>query len=224
MPEIRCIDADGTMIGVIRTSEAQKNAQAQGLDLVEVSPTAKPPVCRIMDYGKYRYDLNRKQKAARKQSHAHALKEIKFHSNVEEHDYQFKRNRIVQFLEKGHKVKVSLMFRGRENAHRELGFALIERVIKDCADLSSVDMQPRLMGRHIVSMLSPAADKPTRKQADAPKAEAKPRKPAPAAEPKAEAETADEPKKAPPAEPEAKDESADAPKKAPSAEPTGRTE
>jgi len=147
------------MLGVMKTSDALKKARLSGLDLVEISPTARPPVCRIMDHGKYLYDLNRKNKSSRKQQHSHAVKEIKFHSNVEEHDYQTKLSRIVEFVTKGHKVKVSLMFRGRENAHRDLGFKLIERVISDCGELASVDMSPKLIGRHIVSMIAPRAAK-----------------------------------------------------------------
>ena len=123
------------------------------LDLVEISPNADPPVCRIMDYGKFRYDESIKQKKARKTGHRQIVKEIKFHANVGDHDYQTKVNHARGFLEKGHKVKVSLTFRGRENAHRELGFEVVQRVLKDCEDLSVVDMAPKLVGRSVVSML-----------------------------------------------------------------------
>jgi translation initiation factor IF-3 len=136
------------------TRDARALAQKRGLDLVEISPNADPPVCRIMDFGKYRYDESRKQRMARKHQHHQSVKEIKFRSNVGEHDYMTKVNHIRSFLEKGHKVKVSLQFRGRENAHRELGFELVQRVLKECEDLGQVDQQPRLMGRTIVSMLS----------------------------------------------------------------------
>ena len=209
---MRCVGPDGEMIGVMKTSDALKRARQAGLDLVEISPSAKPPVCRIMDHGKYRYDQNRKNKAARKQQHAHAVKEIKFHSNVEEHDYQTKLGRIRQFLDKGHKVKVSLMFRGRENAHRELGFQLINRVIADCDELSSVDMSPKLIGRHIVSMLAPRAAKvPTKEQSKAP---VKPPAEAPAKAPaeapaKAPAEASAKAPAEAPVEAATKDESAD---------------
>lgn len=128
-------------------------AQEQGLDLVEISPTAEPPVCRIMDFGKYRYQENVKEKDARKNQHKQVIKEMKFHPNVGDHDYQTKINHIKEFLAKGHKVKLSLAFRGRENAHRELGFALITRVMKDTEDVSVVETTPRMMGRTILAML-----------------------------------------------------------------------
>ena len=115
----------------MQTREAMKIALDQGLDLVEISPNAKPPVCRLMDYGKFRYEQGRKQREQRKNNHQNAVKEIKFRPNVGDHDYETKLNHVKKFLEKGHKVKVSLTFRGRENAHRELGFAVVERVIKD---------------------------------------------------------------------------------------------
>jgi translation initiation factor IF-3 len=112
-----------------------------------------------MDFGKFRYDESRKQKQARKHQHNHALKEVKFHANVAEHDYQTKLNHISEFLEKGHKVKVSLTFRGRENAHRELGFKLVQRVIADCESLCNVEMAPRMVGRSVVSMIAPRSVK-----------------------------------------------------------------
>lgn len=147
------------MVGVIPTKEALKMAQQQGYDLVEVSPNANPPVCRIMDFGKFRYDESVKERQARKKAHRHALKEIKFHANVAEHDYQYKVNHARDFLEKGHKVKLSLQFRGRENAHRELGFELVKRVINELGELCVVEMQPKMMGRTLVAMLSPKSVK-----------------------------------------------------------------
>ena len=144
---------DGKPIGVMQTREAMKIAQDQNLDLVEISPDAKPPVCRLMDYGKFRYEQGRKQREQRKSQHQNAVKEIKFRPNVGDHDYETKLSHVKKFLEKGHKVKISLTFRGRENAHRELGFAVVERVIKDCADCSVVDMAPKRVGRMIVAML-----------------------------------------------------------------------
>lgn len=159
---MRCIDADGKMLGVIPTQQAKGLASQHQLDLVEVSPNADPPVCRIMDFGKYRYEEQRKERLARKRQHNLSLKEIKFHANVEEHDYQTKLNHIRQFLEKGHKVKISLFFRGRENAHRELGFQVIERVTKDCGDIGIVEARPRLIGRGIFGVLAPVAPKGAR--------------------------------------------------------------
>jgi translation initiation factor IF-3 len=137
----------------MQTREALRIAQDQNLDLVEISPDAKPPVCRLMDYGKFRYEQGRKKREQRKHQHQNAVKEIKFRPNVGDHDYETKLGHVKKFLSKGHKVKISLTFRGRENAHRELGFAVVERVIKDCADVSSVDMAPKRVGRMIVAML-----------------------------------------------------------------------
>jgi translation initiation factor IF-3 len=156
---VRCIDAAGNMIGVVPTGEAIAMAGQNGMDLVEVSPNADPPVCRIMDFGKFKYEQNRKEREARKHQHAADLKEIKFHANVGDHDYQTKVSHIRGFLEKGIKVKSSLFFRGRENAHRELGFEVMKRVLKDCEDLSAVDMPPKLIGNSIVMVIGPRSSK-----------------------------------------------------------------
>lgn len=129
-------------------------AEGQGLDLVEISPNASPPVCRIMDFGKFQYEEGRKKKMARKKQHGHVVKEIKFHANVADHDYETKVNHIKEFLEKGFKVKLTLTFRGRENAHRELGFQLMQRVLEDCSEHCVVDMEPKIMGRSINAMIS----------------------------------------------------------------------
>lgn len=150
-------------MGVMSTRDALIQAQHEGLDLVEISPNADPPVCRIMDFGKYRYEEARKEKLARKHQHVHAVKEMKFHANTAEHDYQTKVQHIREFLEKGHKVKITLTFRGRENAHKQLGFEVMNRVVKDCESLSMVDMTPRMLGRSIIAMIGPrsgAASKP----------------------------------------------------------------
>ena len=147
-------------MGIIDTSRARALATERGLDLVEISPKADPPVCRIMDFGKFRYEEGRKERLARKRQQSHAVKEVKFRPNVGEHDYQTKVNHLKDFLGKGHKVKLTLMFRGREHAHRELGFQLLERVIQDVDDISTVDMAPRMMGRSAVAMLSSRAAKP----------------------------------------------------------------
>jgi translation initiation factor IF-3 len=141
------------MIGVMTTGEALKLAQTNGLDLVEVSPNAEPPVCRVMDFGKFMYEENRKQKLARKNQHNLVVKEMKFHANVGDHDYQTKVGHIKEFLANGHKVKISLTFRGRENIHRELGFEVMNHVTKDCADFSTLEQAPKLMGRGIIAML-----------------------------------------------------------------------
>ena len=153
VPQVRCTDEKGELIGVMPTSEALRRAHDVDLDLVELSPNADPPVCRIMDFGKYRYKQSMKRKQARKSQQHRQLKEVKYHSNVGEHDYQTKLTKVRDFLAKGHKVKLSLMFRGRENAHRELGFEIVKRVIEDCDDVAAPDSPPRLMGRSIICLL-----------------------------------------------------------------------
>lgn len=125
------------------------------MDLVEISPNAQPPVCRIMNFGKFRYEESRKKKLARKNQSTTVVKEIKFHLNVEEHDYTTKLNRIKDFLQKGQRVKVSLMFRGRENEHRELGYALFERLQNDCEKVGVAESPPKLFGNNLVMLLKP---------------------------------------------------------------------
>lgn len=154
VPSVRCVDSDGSMLGVLRTQDALAKAMAQGLDLVEISPNANPPVCRIMDFGKFQYEEGRKKKQAKKKQHSHVVKEMKFHANVAEHDYETKVQHIHEFLSKGFKVKLTLTFRGRENAHRELGFDVMNRVLADCKELCTVDMEPKIMGRSINAMIS----------------------------------------------------------------------
>ncbi len=151
---MRLLDPNGNMIGVVSISEAMSTAVRSGLDLVEISPNAEPPVCRVMDFGKFKYEQSRKDRDARKHQHSAEMKEIKFHANVGDHDFQTKVNHILGFLEKGIKVKCSLFFRGRENAHRELGFEVMERVVKLCDDVGQPDLAPKLIGNSIVMVLS----------------------------------------------------------------------
>lgn len=139
----------------MQTSEALRLAQSRGLDLVEVSPHENPPVCRIMNFGKYRYEESRKEKLARKHQASTVVKEIKFHVNVEDHDYAVKLARIREFLEKGHRVKASLMFRGRENEHRQFGFNIMDRLAKDCEELGPPDAPPKLFGNRLIMVLHP---------------------------------------------------------------------
>lgn len=156
---MRCVASNGDMLGVMDTRDAMQMAIDQHLDLVEISPNADPPVCRIMDFGKFRYEESMRQKKARKTQSNKSMKEVKFHANVGEHDFQTKLNKAKEFLTSGHKVKLSLQFRGRENAHRELGFEVIQRVIRECVDVSVIDMAPKLMGRSIIAMLGVKAAK-----------------------------------------------------------------
>lgn len=159
-PQVRVIDANGDMIGVITVGEAMQIAVRSNLDLVELSPNAEPPVCRIMDYGKFKYEQNRKEREARKHQHAAEMKEIKFHANVGDHDFETKVGHIRGFLEEGIKVKSSLYFRGRENAHREIGFDVMTRVVKACEDVCVMDMVPKLIGNSIVMVMSPRPVRP----------------------------------------------------------------
>ena len=155
MSEVRCIDADGSQIGVIPTREALMRAHEQGMDLIEVAPNAQPPVCRITDFGKYKYEEEKKEKASRKHQNVSKVKEVKYHSNVDEHDYQTKLRHIKEFIAEGHRVKVSLTFRGRESAHQDLGYQVMRRVLKDLEAVGTSENPPQQMGRSIIMLVSP---------------------------------------------------------------------
>ncbi len=149
------MDEDGSQVGVVSTRDALLLAQRRGLDLVEVSPQAQPPVCRVMDYGKFKFEQAKKEKQSRKNQSNTKVKEVKFHTSVEEHDYSTKLRHIRDFLEEGHRVKVSLMFRGRENAHQELGYEVVKRVVADCADIGVSDRDPQKLGRFLIVLMNP---------------------------------------------------------------------
>jgi translation initiation factor IF-3 len=155
IPEIRLIGADGTQIGVVRTREALEMAEEAGLDLVEIQPTAEPPVCRLMDYGKFRFDQKKKLNEAKKKQKQVQIKEIKFRPGTDEGDYQVKLRNLVRFLNEGDKAKVTMRFRGREHAHRELGLELLKRIEGDLAEFSIVEQQPQMEGRQMVMVLGP---------------------------------------------------------------------
>jgi translation initiation factor IF-3 len=157
--QVRLVNEDGSVEGVMATRDARILAEQRGLDLVEVSPNADPPVCRIMDFGKFRYDESRKEKMARKNAVHHVVKEVKFHANVADHDYATKISHIKDFIAKGHKVKITLTFRGRENVHREIGFDLVNRLIKEVESVAIAEQPPRLMGRNLMALL---AQKPSK--------------------------------------------------------------
>jgi len=152
---VRVVGPDGKQMGVMLTSQALAAAQQQGMDLIEVAPNATPPVCRISDFGKYKYEQTKREREARKHHHAGKVKEIKLRLNIDQHDYQTKLNHMTEFLQDNMKVKVSLFFRGRENAHTELGDQLMQRVIKDVEGTGHAEVPPRLMGRSIHMMLAP---------------------------------------------------------------------
>ncbi|MCX7008636.1 MAG: translation initiation factor IF-3 [Kiritimatiellaeota bacterium] len=155
VPEVRLIGEDGSQVGVVSTREALMRAQNAQLDLVEISPTAQPPVCRIMDYGKFKYETEKREKSSRQHASATRVKEIQLHPNVGDHDYQTKVRHLRDFVSDGHRVKVILFFRGRESAHQEIGFEVMNRVIRDTQDIAQTEQLPRLMGRNILMMLIP---------------------------------------------------------------------
>lgn len=159
MPEVRLIDDDGAQIGIIPTSRALEIAMDKGLDLVEVAATAKPPVCKIMDYGKYLYENSKKAKAAKKKQHQVHLKEMRFRPKTEEHDYLFKLKHVREFLEQGAKVKAFIIFRGREMAHKEMGYRILDRLKKDLADMAEPEADSKMEGRHLSLMFMPISKK-----------------------------------------------------------------
>jgi translation initiation factor IF-3 len=154
-PEIRLIGADGENVGVVTPARAMQMAEEAGLDLVEISPTAEPPVCKIMDFGKFKYETQKREAEARKKQKIIEIKEIKFRPGTDTHDYDVKMRSVVKFLEEGDKVKVTLRFRGREMAHQELGLELLKRVEGDVAEIGKIESFPRLEGRQMVMMVAP---------------------------------------------------------------------
>jgi translation initiation factor IF-3 len=153
--EVRLIDAEGKQVGVVPFKQALETAQEQGLDLVEVAPHVSPPVCRVMDYGRYKYQQSKKLQEAKKRQSGYQIKEIKIRPLTGEHDVQVKLRHIRRFLENRDKVKVSLMFRGREMAHTELGTAILERIAEETSDISNVEQGMKREGRHIFMVLAP---------------------------------------------------------------------
>jgi translation initiation factor IF-3 len=154
-PEIRLIGADGENVGVVTPARALALAEEAGLDLVEISPTAEPPVCKIMDFGKFKYETQKREAEARKKQKIIEIKEIKFRPGTDTNDYGVKMRSVFKFLEEGDKVKITLRFRGREMAHQELGLELLKRVEADVADVGKIESFPRLEGRQMVMMIAP---------------------------------------------------------------------
>lgn len=152
---VRVVDENGEMIGVMSPAQGIERAQQAGLDLVEVSPNANPPVCKILDYGKYKYEQQKRAQEAKKKQVKIELKEIKLRPGIEEHDYQVKLKKIIEFVEKGNKVKVTMRFRGRELAHKEIGFKVLDRIQEDTQEIAKVDAKPKMDGRQIIMMLGP---------------------------------------------------------------------
>ena len=154
--EIRVIDENGEQMGILPPFEALKIARERGLDLVEVSPNAVPPVCRIQDYGRFLYEKEKSERAAKKKQKIIVVKEVKFSVTVDEHDYQTKKNQAVRFLTEGDKVKASLSFRGRQMAHRELGYAIVNRLIQDIGEAGVVEFMPRMEGTILHAIIAPS--------------------------------------------------------------------
>jgi translation initiation factor IF-3 len=152
---LRVIGSDGEQLGIMAREEALRLAADEGLDLVEVAPTAEPPVCKVMDYGKFIFEQNKKSQVAKKKQRQIQVKEVKFRPGTEEADYQVKMKNLVRFLTAGDKAKVTLRFRGREMAHKELGAKLLERVRDDLAELASVEQFPQMEGRQMTMVLTP---------------------------------------------------------------------
>jgi translation initiation factor IF-3 len=153
--EVHLIDKDGANRGTVTAAEALRLAQEAGLDLVEIAPNANPPVCKLMDFGKYKYQEQKKAAEARKKQKVVEVKEIKFRPMIDDHDYDVKLRSMVRFFEEGDKVKVTLRFRGREMAHQELGMQLLNRVKEDAGKLAKVEQEPRMEGRQMVMVLAP---------------------------------------------------------------------
>jgi translation initiation factor IF-3 len=153
--EIRVIDEEGVQLGVMQPFEALRVARERGLDLVEISPTADPPVCKITDYGKYLYEENKKAHEQRRHHKSGSLKEVKFRPATAEHDYQVRKNQIIRFLGAGHKVKAMIFHRGREMAHQEVGRAKMDRLLKDLVEHAQVELGPRMEANILMALLAP---------------------------------------------------------------------
>jgi translation initiation factor IF-3 len=154
-PQVRVIGPNGEQVGIMTAQEALRSAENSGLDLVEVAPGAEPPVCRIMDYGKFVFEQNKKAQSARRKQKQIQVKEVKFRPGTEEGDYQVKLRSLIKFLTHGDKAKVTLRFRGREMVHQELGAELLKRVQKDLEEIGSVEQQPLMEGRQMVMVIGP---------------------------------------------------------------------
>lgn len=157
--EVRVIAGEGEQLGIMSCRDALQLAQERHLDLVEIAPTAKPPVCRIMDYGKYRYEQQKRDKEARKKQKTFDIKEVKLRPGIEDHDFGVKFKNAVRFLEDGDKVKVTIMFRGRELSHPELGEVLLKKMAEQLKDMAVIERAPKLEGRNMIMIVAPKATK-----------------------------------------------------------------
>lgn len=157
VPEVRFINADGDNVGIVKTDDALEQAYAAGLDLVEISPTSDPPVAKVLDYGKFRYQEQKKASENRKKQKVIDVKEIKMRPGIEDHDYQVKIRNMRRFFEDGDKVKVTLRFRGREMAHQDLGMKVLDRVREEMEEIAKVEQSPKLEGRQMTMVMAPKA-------------------------------------------------------------------
>ncbi len=154
--QVRLIDAEGENVGVVATEEALRIASDAELDLVEISPNAQPPVCRVMDYGKYKFEQNKKAHQAKKKQKQIQVKEIKFRPGTEEGDYQVKLRKLIEFLQDGDKTKITIRYRGREMQHKELGAQLLDRIEADLSEYGDVEQRPKMEGRQLIMVLTPS--------------------------------------------------------------------
>lgn len=159
VPKVRVIGADGQQVGIIATRDALQMAQDAGLDLVEVAPQSQPPVCKIIDYGKFRYDQTKREKESKKTQHQVKVKEIKLKPNIDEHDFLTKLKKGREFLEKGNKVKLTCFFRGREMAHPDIGKKVVQRFCDELADVGTLEAPLKMMGRSLTSVIAPGGKK-----------------------------------------------------------------
>src|SRR4051812_4182799 len=198
VPQVRLIGDDGNQVGVVARDEALSYARSRDLDLVEVAPDARPPVCRVLDYSKYKYEQEQKQKAARKHQKQVHVREIKLRPKIANNDYETKKGHVRRFLDSDNKVKITIMFRGREMSHPERGEALLMRLAEDVADVGVIEQRPNQDGRNMTMMLGPVKKK-EQPAADAPATDAAPVAEAAPAEPAAAEAAAPEPTPAEPA-------------------------
>ncbi len=166
MREVRLIDGDGSQAGIVPIEDALRRAQEQGLDLVEVAPGASPPVCRIMDFGKFLYQQKKKAHESKRKQHTVHVKEVKFRPNIDEHDYDFKLKNVLRFLDEGDKVKATVQFRGREMARTDLGRKLLARVAQDVGERGVVESSPEMTGNRMHAILGPPRQRAAKKESD----------------------------------------------------------
>ena len=162
--KVRVIDSDGKQLGVFLIKDARRLASERGKDLVEIAPQAKPPVCKIIDFGKFRYEQQKKEKIQKKNQQVSVLKEIRFHPNTDVHDFDFKTRHAINFLEEGNKVKATVVFKGREMAYAELGENLLKRFLERVQDVAKIEVEPKMEGRNMSLIVVPASKKSKKKQ------------------------------------------------------------